>query len=597
MKKAALNTPFLLLTLAIVSSTFAPAASGALPAAPFLEKLKRDTTNWLLEECERRWVELVEIEIPKEIAIEFNQLENSLQQRDLRDPSPNLRFQNSPLSPAEARHLTYLTQPFANTANSLRPRQGSYLDRRLNDRVWGNFSEAYFVPDKISATHQGASLQILPLIKLLAETEGITVRRTHRLHKNGSSLQLKSHQFLRQSELQTAAKTLNDSDWRLGNPDESQSNLAIPQEDRFLSTLKILDNGDRLISIVFSSQANRQAAFLLLVFDLLVLTTLGIMLWKWPYRRKALLASLTVYIIIAFVDGYPLWFPATYPGSPHIIETLPSILLRFGIIAATGVAFILLSRSFPLRTTIAVFVLICSAAIITKLWAVKANRNKPASGSGGLFTNIYVVPPTFLSHAAPGTPRPAAKPILEEMGAKVDTALYRSATSHLIVRAEEPQMAIVEAIIDQITSRIHAQYFVTMKTARIRLADLEPDLKYEPGLHILNDEVVAQLKTTSNFRNLSSLMMRNRQTGHSVSALAAVGLQVLLTPDGKSHFFGVKSLTTQQHVFDPEKDLETDLWIQAKKGDPILYVRALGNDEVEFILFENKWVDPAGLPL
>jgi len=81
-----------------------------------------------------------------------------------------------------------------------------------------------------------------------------------------------------------------------------------------------------------------------------------------------------------------------------------------------------------------------------------------------LFTNVYVVPPTFLSVEA-GSPRPPAKELLEKVGIsfpKGASAIYNATTSQLIVRNTEKQMELVEAYVEQLRAQIERQIFVAI---------------------------------------------------------------------------------------------------------------------------------------
>lgn len=117
-----------------------------------------------------------------------------------------------------------------------------------------------------------------------------------------------------------------------------------------------------------------------------------------------------------------------------------------------------------------------------------------------LFTNVYVVPPTFLSTdaggggggaAAPADPfaepvaaggaagpstRPTAKSILEKAGisfAGGASAIYNAATSQLIVRNTQDQMELVEAYIASIKEGVEKQIYITSRFVEISEEDGE----------------------------------------------------------------------------------------------------------------------------
>jgi hypothetical protein len=101
------------------------------------------------------------------------------------------------------------------------------------------------------------------------------------------------------------------------------------------------------------------------------------------------------------------------------------------------------------------------------------------------FTNVYVVPPTFLNGESGGwsltRPTPAeryaprkphtAKTILEEAGitfGKGTSAIYNAATSQLIVRNTEEQMESVEAYLEKIIQKVELQVFISVREVRFQ---------------------------------------------------------------------------------------------------------------------------------
>lgn len=113
-----------------------------------------------------------------------------------------------------------------------------------------------------------------------------------------------------------------------------------------------------------------------------------------------------------------------------------------------------------------------------------------------LFTNVYVVPPTFLSTdggggggaaaadpfadpvaagggAGPGSRR-SAKEILESAGisfAGGASAIYNKSSSQLIVRNTQDQMELVEAYIESINSGVEKQIYITSRFVEISESD------------------------------------------------------------------------------------------------------------------------------
>lgn len=98
-----------------------------------------------------------------------------------------------------------------------------------------------------------------------------------------------------------------------------------------------------------------------------------------------------------------------------------------------------------------------------------------------LYTNVYVVPPTFLrespEHRDDPVHCPTAKTVLESAGITFPegaSAIYNPATSQLIVRNTQDQMELVEAYIESIRDGVEKQIYVSVREARFRgeLADL-----------------------------------------------------------------------------------------------------------------------------
>ena len=103
-----------------------------------------------------------------------------------------------------------------------------------------------------------------------------------------------------------------------------------------------------------------------------------------------------------------------------------------------------------------------------------------------LYTNIYTVPPNFLTAEpggsvwrdandpfAPGY-RPAqqrsAKEVLEAGGITFGegcSAIYNPGTSQLIIRNTQDQMKLVEAYIDSIVGQVEKQIYVTVREIRV----------------------------------------------------------------------------------------------------------------------------------
>lgn len=118
-----------------------------------------------------------------------------------------------------------------------------------------------------------------------------------------------------------------------------------------------------------------------------------------------------------------------------------------------------------------------------------------------MFTNVYVVPPTFLSADAGGAGgggggaaadpfaepaaaggggaalgRRGAKEILESAGITFgagSSAIYNAATSQLIVRNTQDQMELVEAYIDSLKNNVEKQIYITSRFVEISEEDGE----------------------------------------------------------------------------------------------------------------------------
>lgn len=85
-----------------------------------------------------------------------------------------------------------------------------------------------------------------------------------------------------------------------------------------------------------------------------------------------------------------------------------------------------------------------------------------------LYTNVYVVPPTFLEQRDNLPTMPEAKAILEAAGIQFSqgtSAIFNPKTSQLIVRNTEDQMELVEAYIDSLKSGVAKQIHISVREA------------------------------------------------------------------------------------------------------------------------------------
>lgn len=81
-----------------------------------------------------------------------------------------------------------------------------------------------------------------------------------------------------------------------------------------------------------------------------------------------------------------------------------------------------------------------------------------------IFTNVYVVPPTFL--APPLERRPSAVEVLSNAGIDFPegtSAIYNSATSQLTVRTTEDRMTLVDTYVKSIAQKVEKQIYVTFR--------------------------------------------------------------------------------------------------------------------------------------
>ncbi len=90
---------------------------------------------------------------------------------------------------------------------------------------------------------------------------------------------------------------------------------------------------------------------------------------------------------------------------------------------------------------------------------LKASAEEPE-----IFTNVYVVPPTFLKLHEER--RPSAREVLVNAGIDFPegaSAVYNAATSQLIVKTTEDRMALVESYIESIVQKVEKQIHVTFR--------------------------------------------------------------------------------------------------------------------------------------
>ncbi|MDF1740595.1 MAG: LysM peptidoglycan-binding domain-containing protein [Verrucomicrobiales bacterium] len=118
-------------------------------------------------------------------------------------------------------------------------------------------------------------------------------------------------------------------------------------------------------------------------------------------------------------------------------------------------------------------IFLCLILVMSAPFAVAADDE--------LYTNVYVVPPTFLSmgevvpadpfrFVRPPAPRKTAKEILSNAGITFGegaSAIYNPASSQLIVRNTQDQMGLVEAYIESITQKVEKQIYVTIREVQI----------------------------------------------------------------------------------------------------------------------------------
>lgn len=123
-----------------------------------------------------------------------------------------------------------------------------------------------------------------------------------------------------------------------------------------------------------------------------------------------------------------------------------------------------------------------------------------------LYTNVYVVPPTFFTtdpqhdgwnpetdpfrDLKPKTPRPTAKEILGKAGVTFGpgtSAVYNAAKSQIIVRNTQDQMELVEAYIDSVVGVVEKQIYIVIREILIpgELDSLSLDEMEKPVVELL----------------------------------------------------------------------------------------------------------------
>ncbi|MEC5128642.1 secretin and TonB N-terminal domain-containing protein [Verrucomicrobiales bacterium BCK34] len=119
-----------------------------------------------------------------------------------------------------------------------------------------------------------------------------------------------------------------------------------------------------------------------------------------------------------------------------------------------------------------------------------------SADDGDLYTNTYVVPPTFLNADAgrklndpyaalkPGQPRKTAKEILTSAGITFGvgaSAVYNPATSQLIVRNTQDQMSLVEAYVESIAQKVEKQIYLVIREVQVD-SDFEHKVEGPEGI-------------------------------------------------------------------------------------------------------------------
>lgn len=120
------------------------------------------------------------------------------------------------------------------------------------------------------------------------------------------------------------------------------------------------------------------------------------------------------------------------------------------------------------------------------LFVLSLGQGLPLRAEPELFTNVYVVPPTFMNNEGKSVgwrPSPSpeerylprerhtAKTILEGAGitfSKGSSAIFKADTSQLTVRNTEEQMKLVEAYIESIVAKVEKQIYVSVREVRVR---------------------------------------------------------------------------------------------------------------------------------
>lgn len=282
---------------------------------------------------------------------------------------------------------------------------------------------------------------------------------------------------------------------------------------------------------------------------------------------------------------------------------------------------------------------------------VENRKQLPARPGPELFTNVYVVPPTFGKasveganadpFAAPahegGAPvRRRAKEVLEEYGisfAEGSSAIYNPQTSQLIVRQTRDQMELVEAALESLRGGVELQVLLAYQIIeseepllepvekpedRKKASEVDPDsgvrrlgekaLKPKPpippllivGEQVLSDDQVASFlekvrqEKRGNVRRAAELVVRSGQGCEMWVAEALMEIDPVI---GGDNFTVDLNLSMKSGRPDEKPAAVTGRQITIWTGQTAAFEEELGDGRYRTRLVTARLIDPAGLPV
>ena len=566
--------------------------------------------------CSRVVVEVYEIVLPAEIVADFDRLDEARLAK-----KGKLAPDEFPPSLKGFSDTDQWTIEFLLSSVQTLDTEGKLMFQRRDSPKWNRRLKTQTSHNLRLEAEQTPIVQSGPgdlfrdSVSLLRQLEGVHITRiAHTLRVNQSNTR-HYHSLRRPMSLSYEKGEFR---WQLEPPDEEESRLPMNRQSSFASTAHETASGDQIITVVAAETVIRRAALSVAGFDILMSTLLGLLLWRWALERKLVVVWIGIYLFVALFSTWSVWFPAD-----PFLKLHPKIFSYLLMVRVLVLIPFYLVLAFPYRDRRLKRGLIAGAgglacAMLFSLWV----HGQKAEATTGLYTNRYVVPPTFLRIARPtGEPsgrlrggvnsppqskRPTAMDVFRDAGIIVNSAKYDPATSQLTVKAELKTMSLVEFYVDSLRSGVEIQIYVVPKHLHLSQEDFAKLKLGERSDHPFSDvspdiEAIEHI-TGKTFAPRPSLMMRLGQNTEMVLETASMIWSPILRPDAKVLYFGATQLVSGSDkvssVTIPHENTEPELIVALKReSEPFLLV--FPNEEtntLDLFVIKLELMDPAGMP-